>query len=156
MADKIDEYKLVEEQMLIMRRFFAEYFRKTINKNAVDGEVDFTFLELKGLAAFIDPDQEYTMGDLSHTLHLPLPNITFIVNKLAKKGIARRHLDPKDRRIIRVCLTEKGKNMRRAFMKKRVQEVELHMGKLSDKDRKELFNALKRATNIFKKIQFSQ
>jgi DNA-binding MarR family transcriptional regulator len=155
MADKINEYKLVEQQMMTMRQFFAEYFRKTINKSAVEGEVDFTFLELKGLAAFIDQDQEYTMGDLSSTLHLPLPNITSIVNKLAKKGIARRHRDPKDRRIIRVCLTEKGKNMRREFMKKRVEEVEFHMGKLSDKDRKELFNALKKATDIFKKIQFS-
>jgi hypothetical protein len=46
--------------------------------------------------------------------------------------------------------------MRREFMKKRVQEVELHLGKLSDKDRKELFNALKKATEIFQKIQFSQ
>ena len=56
MQDKIKEYKLLEQQMLIMRKFFIEYFRKTINKNGIGDETDFTFLELKGLAAFTGDD----------------------------------------------------------------------------------------------------
>jgi hypothetical protein len=39
-------------------------------------------------------------------------------------------------------------------MRKRGQELEKSLGKLSEKDRKSLFNALERATKIFQKIQY--
>jgi DNA-binding MarR family transcriptional regulator len=155
MQDKIKEYKLLEQQMLIMRKFFIEYFRKTINKNGIGDEADFTFLELKGLAAFTGDNPEFTMSQLSTTLHLPLPNITSIINKLEKKKVVERHRDSKDRRIIRVRLTTMGKNMRNTFMKKRMQEVEHCLGRLPAKDRKDLFHALKTAAEIFRKIKYT-
>ncbi|MCX5885511.1 MAG: MarR family winged helix-turn-helix transcriptional regulator [Proteobacteria bacterium] len=154
MQDKIKEYKLLEQQMLTMRKFFIEYFRKTINKNGIGDEADFTFLELKGLAAFTGDDPEFTMSELSTTLYLPLPNITSIINKLEKKKVVERHRDSKDRRIIKVRLTTMGKNMRNKFMKKRIQEVEHCLGRLSTKDRKDLCKALKLAADIFRKIQY--
>jgi DNA-binding MarR family transcriptional regulator len=142
--------------MLTMRKFFAEYFRRTIvSNNIVDGGPDFTFLELKGLSAFIEDTQSYTISELSNLVHLPLPNITSIINRLAKKGIVKRRQDSKDRRIVRVFLTDKGKKMRFEFMKKRVREVENSLGMLSEKDQKALFNALETATRIFQKIKYS-
>jgi DNA-binding MarR family transcriptional regulator len=139
-----------------MRKFFAEYFRRTIvTNNIVDGGPDFTFLELKGLSAFIDDTQSYTISELSKLVHLPLPNITSIINRLAKKGIVKRRQDKKDRRVVRVFLTDKGKRMRYEFMKKRVREVENSLGMLSEKDQKALFSALEKATRIFQKIQYS-
>jgi DNA-binding MarR family transcriptional regulator len=142
--------------MLTMRKFFAEYFRRTIvSNNIVDGGPDFTFLELKGLSAFIEDTQSYTISELSNLVHLPLPNITSIINRLAKKGIVKRRQDSKDRRIVRVFLTDKGKKMRFEFMKKRVREVENSLGMLSEKDQKALFNALETATGIFQKIKYS-
>jgi len=139
-----------------MRKFFAEYFRRTIvSNNIVDGGPDFTFLELKGLSAFIEDTQSYTISELSNLVHLPLPNITSIINRLAKKGIVKRRQDSKDRRIVRVFLTDKGKKMRFEFMKKRVREVENSLGMLSEKDQKALFNALETATGIFQKIKYS-
>jgi DNA-binding MarR family transcriptional regulator len=142
--------------MLTMRKFFAEYFRRTIvRNNIVDGGPDFTFLELKGLSAFIDDTQSYTISELSKLVHLPLPNITAIINRLAKKGVVKRRRDKKDRRIVRVFLTDKGKKMRLEFMKKRVREVENSLGMLSEKDQRALFNALETATKIFQKIQYS-
>jgi DNA-binding MarR family transcriptional regulator len=139
-----------------MRKFFAEYFRRTIvTNNIVDGGPDFTFLELKGLSAFIDDTQSYTISELSNLVHISLPNMTSIINLLAKKGVVKRRRDTKDRRVVRVCLTDKGKKMRYEFMKKRVREVENSLGMLSEKDQKALFSALEKATRIFQKIKYS-
>jgi len=139
-----------------MRKFFAEYFRRTIVKNhIVNGGPDFTFLELKGLSAFIDVTQSYTISELSNLVHISLPNMTSIINLLAKKGVVKRRRDTKDRRVVRVCLTDKGKKMRYEFMKKRVREVENSLGMLSEKDQKALFSALEKATRIFQKIKYS-
>ena len=141
--------------MHIMKGFFSEYFRQTISKNEIDDKVDFTIMELKGISAFIDETKEYTMSELGNNAHLPLPNMTSIVDRLVRKGIARRRRDAKDRRVVRVHLTEKGKKMLHEFMRKRGQELENSLGGLSEKDRKDLFKALEKATKIFQKIQYS-
>jgi len=155
-SDRYRKYSLLESRMLTMRKFFGEYFRRTIvSNNIADGGPDFTFLELKGLSAFIEDTQSYTISELSNLVHLPLPNMTSIINRLAKKGIVRRRRDLKDRRIVWVFLTDKGKKMRYEFMKKRVREVENSLGMLSEKDQKALFSALEKATKIFEKIKYS-
>lgn len=156
MSDRYKKYSHLESRMLTMRKFFAEYFRRTIVKNhIVNGGPDFTFLELKGLSAFIDVTQSYTISELSNLVHISLPNMTSIINLLAKKGVVKRRRDTKDRRVVRVCLTDKGKKMRYEFMKKRVREVENSLGMLSEKDQKALFSALEKATRIFQKIKYS-
>jgi DNA-binding MarR family transcriptional regulator len=154
MADPVRKLIDLEKKMFIMRKFFAEYFRRTTSSILHD-EPDFSFLELKGLSAFIDDQREYTISEISTTIHLPLSNITIIINRLAKKGIVKKKRDLKDKRVIRVFLTEKGKKMRREFMGKRVQEVKDLLGRLSEEDQNDLFNAFETATNIFQKIQYS-
>jgi DNA-binding MarR family transcriptional regulator len=154
MSEKYRQYKGLEEQMLVIKRFFSEYFRQTITKNGAEDRVDFSILELKGISAFLDPAQEYTMGELSHNAHLPLPNMTSIVDRLSKKGLVKRRRGSKDRRVVNVHLTDKGKTMLHAFMKKRGQELENSLGRLSEKDQKDLFRALEKATKIFQKIQY--
>ena len=154
MMEKYRKYKKLEDKMLIARRFSSEYFRQTITKNGLDEKTDFTILELKGISAFIEEDREYTMGQLSNNAHLPLSNMTTIINLLSKKGIIRRRRDQKDRRVVRVHLTEKGKKMLHEFMKKRGEELENSLGRLSEEDREDLFNALEKATKIFQKIKY--
>jgi DNA-binding MarR family transcriptional regulator len=154
MPERYKKYKALEERMIVMKRFFSEYFRQTISNNAIENGVDFSILELKGLSAFIDHHKEYTMSELSQNAHLPLSNISAIVERLSKKDIAKRCRDTKDRRIVRVHLTSKGKKMLHAFMKKRAEELENSLGSLSEGDRRELFNALEKATEIFQKIKY--
>jgi DNA-binding MarR family transcriptional regulator len=156
MPEKYSKYKRLDEQMLVMKGFFSEYFRRTISKDGIDDKVDFTILELKGISAFIDETKEYTMSELAGNAHLPLPNMTSIVDRLVKKGIAKRRRDAKDRRVVRVHLTDKGKKMLHEFMKKRGQELENSLGSLSEKDRMDLFTAFAKVTKIFQKIKYQE
>ena len=137
--------------MMVMRKFFGEYFRRTTN-SIIDKKDDISFLELKGLAAFIDENREYSVSEISNLIHLPLPNITSIINRLEKKKIVKKQRDNKDGRIVRVALTNKGKKLRYGFMQRRVQEVKGLLDRLTVQEQNELLNALETATRIFQKI----
>jgi DNA-binding MarR family transcriptional regulator len=151
MSAAIEKYKNIERQMMVMRKFFAEYFRRTTN-SIIDKKDDISFLELKGLAAFIDENREYSVSEISNLIHLPLPNITSIINRLEKKKIVKKQRDNKDGRIVRVALTSKGKKLRYEFMQRRVQEVKGLLDRLTVQEQNELLNALEAATRIFQKI----
>jgi DNA-binding MarR family transcriptional regulator len=151
MPETIEKYKNIERQMMAMRKFFAEYFRKTTN-SIIDKKDDISFLELKGLAAFIDENKEYSVSEISNLIHLPLPNITSIINRLEKKKIVKKQRDSKDGRMVRVGLTNKGKKLRYGFMQRRVQEVKGLLDRLTVEEQNELLNALEAATKIFQKI----
>jgi MarR family transcriptional regulator, organic hydroperoxide resistance regulator len=151
MTAAIEKYKNIERQMMVMRKFFAEYFRRTTN-SIIDKKDDISLLELKGLAAFIDDSREYSVSEISNLIHLPLPNITSIINRLEKKKIVKKQRDSKDGRIVRVALTNKGKTLRYEFMQRRVQEVKGLLDRLTVQEQNELLNALEAATRIFQKI----
>lgn len=53
-----------------------------------------------------------TLGELSHFCCCAPPNITGLIDRLEKKGLLRRTVDPEDRRIARIVLTEAGLKLR--------------------------------------------
>jgi DNA-binding MarR family transcriptional regulator len=153
MVKQHNKYQQLEEQMRTMGRFFSEYFRKTMARPVLHEKIELTILEIKGLAAFVDVNESYTMSALSKNAHLPLPNMTLIINRFEKRGIAKRFRDDKDRRVVRVQLTFRGKTMLGHFLTDRGLELERTLGKLSQLDQKQLCDALNKATEILLKIR---
>ena len=49
------------------------------------------------------------MAEIGDKLLISRPQVTLLVNKLVKLGIAERQIAPEDRRIINVSLTDEGK-----------------------------------------------
>ena len=56
-----------------------------------------------------------TMGELSHALSVPLSTATRIADWLVDHGYMQRLPDPEDRRIVRVALTDVGKELYEAI-----------------------------------------
>ncbi|MDP4152510.1 MAG: MarR family transcriptional regulator [Bacillota bacterium] len=60
-----------------------------------------------------DVEDEYPSGisvsDLSHIMRVKPPSITSLITSLEKKDMIERTMDPNDRRIIRLKLTETGR-----------------------------------------------
>ena len=52
-----------------------------------------------------------TLGELSGQCCCAPPNITGLVDRLEKKGLVERLPDPGDRRVVRVVLTEAGREL---------------------------------------------
>lgn len=66
-------------------------------------------------------EDSITMGELSHTLSVPFSTATRMVDWFVDNSYARRLSDPKDRRIVRVALTESGRELYRTVERYMVQ-----------------------------------
>ncbi len=90
------------------------------------------------------------MSVIGDKLFLSRPNMTWNIDKLVNDGIVQRIADEKDRRVIKISLTPKGRD----FMKKsRIQvnkDIKMNLSSLSDEEFKDLYNGVK----IIKKILF--
>ncbi len=67
-----------------------------------------------------------SMGALGEMLSVPLSTATRMVDWLVRSGFVDRLSDPEDRRIVRVALSEKGKELYQAitqFIKQRAEQV---------------------------------
>lgn len=65
----------------------------------------------------IDPAQPPPpMKELASRLHCNAPNLSFVMNQLAARGLVERSADPADRRSRVVALTEEGRRVRTAVI----------------------------------------
>jgi len=154
MPEKNIEMKEVDEigeQMIKVKNFFIEFFNKVVRDNGQLLGFDFGISQLKALAAFHE-DQEYTMGELSKNASVTMPSMTEMIDGLERDGIVERWRDSEDRRVVKVHLTEKGKEMRRKFMMRRRNEFKNIFGKLSKEERDDLVNALEKVSTILHKV----
>jgi len=75
----------------------------------------FNFIRFKTLI-FVDRNPDSPMRQIAEYLGVTPPSATSLVNSLAKEGYLKRVLDKKDRRIVRLAITPKGKkNLKNAF-----------------------------------------
>jgi DNA-binding MarR family transcriptional regulator len=87
---------------------------------------------------FIEANNDPTMKDLAEFLYIAPPSATSLANNLAKAGLIKRLLDEKDRRILRIIITEKGKEMLSNGKKIIVGYIEKNFEALNNKEKKQL------------------
>lgn len=68
-------------------------------------------------------DEGFTFVQISRLLLVTSGNLTGIVDRLEVDGLVRRQADSRDRRVIRVCLTEKGRNLVERMLPQHALEV---------------------------------
>lgn len=148
-AQKIDK---LEDQIRKVSYFFIEFTNRVISLDGKRLKNDFSLSQLKAMSAFKE-DKDYTMGELSRNIQVTMPSMTEMIDGLEELGIVERWRDSNDRRVVRVKLTEKGKQMRKEFMVRRREDLENIFSKLSIEDWDELIDSLERARQILKKIE---
>jgi len=96
-------------------------------EDGLGGEADYELLYNVGV--ILSRRESMTMGELGQALDVPLSTATRIVDVLVKSGYARRQQDPDDRRVVRVTLTDTGKEMYQIvdeFITQRVERILAH------------------------------
>lgn len=151
MTKRMHTFNNFEEKIMEVKDFYIEFFKKTLVINGRKSGFDFTLSEIKALSAFRG-DKDYTMGELSKNAQVAMPSMTEMIDKLETHGIAERYRDKTDRRVVKVRLTSKGKQLRKEFMQKRLKEMKEIFGKLSEIERNDLIESLKTARRILEKI----
>jgi DNA-binding MarR family transcriptional regulator len=141
----------LDTKMQIVKNFVAELFSKTLFQDGKDALSDFSLPQMQTLLTFKE-DQEYSIGKLGRDAQVKRSTITNMVDYLESEGIAERFRDSGDRRVVKVRLTEKGREIRKTFSRKRAKEMEKIFSQLSEQDREALLYHLDEAYQILKKV----
>ncbi len=92
---------------------------------------------------FLNQHENTMMSDIANYFHIELPSATSLMNKLYDQKLVKRHEDPKDRRLVRITLTDKGKNLLQQAMNDRRKTMENILSYLSEKEKERLLSILK-------------
>jgi DNA-binding MarR family transcriptional regulator len=98
---------------------------------------------------FFHYDRPITMGELSRDLEVPLSTATRTMDWMVYNGYAQRLPDPKDRRIVLVELTSKGKETYQTISTFMLGRVEQAMNPLNTAERKTLILLLNKVLDAF-------
>jgi MarR family 2-MHQ and catechol resistance regulon transcriptional repressor len=81
---------------------------------------------------------------ISETFTIPSGSITYVVDKLEKKGLVERKPNPNDRRASNVVLTEEGRALFDEIFPKNVETISQNLSFISNDEKEQLIDLLKR------------
>ncbi|MDO6354719.1 MULTISPECIES: MarR family winged helix-turn-helix transcriptional regulator [unclassified Caloramator] len=105
------------------------------------------------LLYLIENHDEKPMSFYSEKMMIPKSNLTSIADKLIEDGLIERAYDPKDRRIILLKITDKGKLFINDCREKTKKAIFQKLENLDDKDVDRLNEIFEEMKNIFKKLE---
>ena len=142
----------LDAQMFVVRDFMDEFYNKTLFLGGKVLDSELTPSQIKSIFAFEEENKEYPIGKLGKNAQVKRSAITNMVDCLEKEGIAERCRDNRDRRVVKVRLTDKGRKIREVFIKRRRDEVAKVFSKLKGEDKKALLYHLGEALQILRNI----
>ncbi|QAY67913.1 MarR family winged helix-turn-helix transcriptional regulator [Paenibacillus protaetiae] len=81
---------------------------------------------------------------ISDTLSIPSGSITYVVDKLEKKGLVERQASPTDRRGSNVVLTEEGTALFNDIFPRHVSTISRNLSFISDEEKEQMIVLLKK------------
>ncbi|WP_254434133.1 MarR family winged helix-turn-helix transcriptional regulator [Halobacillus sp. Marseille-Q1614] len=77
---------------------------------------------------------DLTIGELSNHIHLACSTTTDLVDRMEKNKLVERVRDPKDRRVVRIHVQEKGKQIIHEVIEKRQKYLENVLSDFSENE----------------------
>lgn len=88
-----------------------------------------------------------TIQQIGNRILISSGSMTYVIDKLEKKGIIKRNDCREDRRVIHITLTDEGMEMMENIMPKYQDMVDSFFGDLNGDESKLLVNSLKKVSN---------
>lgn len=95
------------------------------------------------------------VSELSKFLRVTSPTVTQLLNRLEEMGLVVRKEDPKDRRAVRVFLTEEGDLTAKKALKGFLDRMNGLIDYLGEEDTEELIRLLKKTTTYFEQMNLN-
>ncbi|MFJ5761106.1 MarR family winged helix-turn-helix transcriptional regulator [Neobacillus sp. NPDC093182] len=115
----------------------VENIQKDIESHKISNE-NFMILEL------LYSKGPHPVQKISEILSIPSGSITYVVDKLEKKGLVERQPNPNDRRASNVLLTEEGRALFDEIFPKHVATISQNLSIVSNDEKELLIDLLKR------------
>jgi len=90
-------------------------------------------------------------GNLAKSLDVKNSTITSLVDRLVKLSLVKRRRDERDRRVVLVELTDKGKKLTEKLLTLRKERLKEIVKELPEEKVKEIYESIKRVKEILKK-----
>ena len=103
------------------------------------------------IASMLYGNPKPTMGELSKALSLPLSTVSRIVDMLEEQGFAKRHPDAEDGRVVRVGLTDTGRQIYEAMLRHGVRNAQSILDCLTSEEQIILLTLLGKVASNLKK-----
>ena len=107
--------RFADEMSLLMPRLHRELLKGEGKLNAVSA---MSFPQMV-ILQFLSENKSCRMSSLSDILGVTMSAATGIVDRMVKGGLLKRSRDPKDRRVVNVKITKRGKGVITAIVKAR-------------------------------------
>jgi len=102
--------------------------------------------------AFMDGTEGLMVSEISDRLNIARPTVTQLVNSLQKKGILDKHNDEKDKRAVRISLSDEGKSLAKQGAEAFYHRFEGLSNYLGEKKSDELAELLQEVFDYFSEI----
>jgi DNA-binding MarR family transcriptional regulator len=93
-----------------------------------------------------------TMGELSSALSVPLSTATRIVDWMVANGYVQRLSAPEDRRVVRVALTDSGRELHKTIESYTTDRVQQALSGLTDGEQTALFIIIRKMVAALKDV----
>ncbi len=99
--------------------------------------------------AVLESNGSCMMKELGEELGLSLGTVTGIIDRLIREGFVERYSDERDRRVVRVRLSSKGKEVMEKIHEERRRALEERMREFSEEELSQLLETVVRIGTLF-------
>ncbi|MCP4714096.1 MAG: MarR family transcriptional regulator [Deltaproteobacteria bacterium] len=114
--------------------------------------VNLTSSQIKVLFGFAG-NESFSMGALSQLHGVSVSTMTSMVDRLIQNGLLKREKDETDRRVVRVCLSARGRKAVGQLMQARREALEAFLVKLDDGERGRFLASIEDVAYFLKKAR---
>jgi DNA-binding MarR family transcriptional regulator len=120
------------------------FLHKNCNSDLFEamGVLELGMTQIKLLHQLEGAQSEFTLKELAERIPLSLPAASRTIDDLVRRGFVERHEDEDDRRMKRVSVTERGRDVIRKLNAARLNGLEQFTETLNDDERRSLGEAL--------------
>lgn len=126
----------------------SRLFRERMNYSTQFAQL--SFLQIQTLT-YLKMHNNAQMGEIAEHLHIELPSATSLLNKLVTLQLVKRQHDEKDRRLVRVVLTEEGSALLALAKKEKETHVKKMLSYLTDEEQHEFLRLIEKLNERIEK-----
>jgi DNA-binding MarR family transcriptional regulator len=135
-------------------QLMKQFPRPKLKQSSIDGLTRSEYELLVMLVMHLgEANRAFTVTEISNLLQITPAGVTHLINPLEETGYVERRPDPKDRRIVRIGLTNQGTQAAQAL----ISEVQEHLiglvNRLGEEDSRTLIRLMSKAIEFFT-VQF--
>jgi len=119
----------------------SRLFRERMNYSSQIAHL--SFLQIQTLA-YLKQQNNAQMGEIAEHFHIELPSATSLLNKLVSLQLVKRQQDERDRRLVRVVLTEEGQAILTLAKKEKEAHVMQMLSYLTEDEQHELLRLMEK------------